>query len=314
VPIATMAEPSSGSSRQADRPPLVVVGAGAAGSGLGRALQRSGWPVDAVVCRSANHATASADVVGGGRPLSLDGLLEDRSGHDALLLLVAVPDHAVPQVAERLATRAWPAGTAALHLSGSVEVDALAPLRAAGLAVGGCHPLKSFVDPERAAASMTGTVFAIEGDELAVTLAERLASDLEGRPFRLAGGRRSQWHAAATHAANHLVALLDQSLDLAEQAGLSRDEARAALLPLLGGTLANLEHHSPSQALTGPVVRGEVDTVARHLDALTQGPADVADAYRALARRALRLAREGRDLDPARADAIARLLDDGDAS
>jgi predicted short-subunit dehydrogenase-like oxidoreductase (DUF2520 family) len=271
--------------------------------------------VDAVVCRSANRATASAEVVGDGRPLSLDGLLEDRSGGDApLLLLVAVPDHAVPQVAERLATRPWPHGSAALHLSGSVEVDALAPLRAAGLAVGGCHPLKSFVDPERAAATLAGTVFAVEGDEPAVVLAERVAADLEGRPFRLARGRRAQWHAAATHAANHLVALLDQSLDLAEQAGLSRHEARAALLPLLGGTLANLEHHPPAQALTGPVVRGEVETVARHLDALTQGSADVAAAYQALARRALRLAREGRDLDPARADAIARLLDDGDAS
>jgi predicted short-subunit dehydrogenase-like oxidoreductase (DUF2520 family) len=309
-----MAEPSSGSSKQADRPPLVVVGAGAAGSGLGRALQRSGWPVDAVVCRSANRASASAEVVGDGRPLSLDGLLQEQCGGGARLLLVAVPDHAVSEVAERLATRPWPRGSAALHLSGSVEVDALAPLRAAGLDVGGCHPLKSFVDPERAAATLAGTVFAVEGDEPAVVLAERLVEDLEGRPFRLAGGRRAQWHAAATHAANHLVALLDQSLDLAEQAGLSRDEARAALLPLLGGTLANLEHHPPAQALTGPVVRGEVETVARHLDALTMGPADVADAYRALARRALRLAREGRDLDPARADAIARLLDDGDAS
>ena len=303
-----MAESTSASSRQADQPGLVVVGAGAAGAGLARALGLAGWPLDALVCRSASRAAERRQIVGSGRPLSLDELLAETGDGDPRLLLVAVPDRSIGELATRLAGRDWAQGSVALHLSGSVEVQALNPLRERGLSVGGCHPLKSFVDPARDAATLRDTVFALEGDPAALALAERLANTLGGRPFRLAPGRRAAWHAAASHAANHLVALVDQALDLAEQAGLSRDHARAALLPLLSGTLANLADRSPAQALTGPVVRGDVDVVARHLQALEALDDDLGQAYRALATRALKLARDERALPPGAADALHHLL------
>jgi len=278
-------------------PPLLVVGAGAAGTAIARAAQAAGLPVEALACRTLARARERVALAGAGRPLDLEGLLAQGAPGPALLLL-GVPDRAIAPVAARLAGRAWAPGSVALHLSGSVEVQALDPLRARGVALGACHPLKSFVDPRRDAASMAGTVAALEGDPAALQAAGALAQALGWRPFTLAPGARAAWHAGAAHAANHLVALLDQSLDLLERAGLARDAGRAALLPLLRGTLDNLAAHAPAEALTGPVARGDAEVLRRHVAALRDAAPDVRAAYGALATRALALARQ-RGLPPA---------------
>jgi len=277
-------------------PRLFVAGAGAVGAALAAALHRQGWPLAEVACRTEARSRRQLERILAGRPpgaptaaaAALDfAALSDPgrpTGTGPALLLVAVPDRALPEAARALARRAWPEGSVALHTSGAVEVEALAPLRARGLAIGGLHPLKSFVDLERDAAGLSGVIMAIEGDPPALALAERVAEALDARPHRLAPGARPAWHAAASHACNHLVALTDQALDLLAAAGLERDAARAALLPLQRGTLDNLAAYAPAEALTGPIVRG-------HLAALAAAPPDVALAYRALGRRAVELAR-----------------------
>lgn len=301
----------SASSTQAE-PALVVAGAGAAGTGLAAALHELGWPVAVLACRTTERASARVALVGAGRGLTLAQLHHDDCLPAApLLLLLTVPDARIAELAEQLSRRSWPAGSVALHCSGSVELDALAPLRAAGLCVGGCHPLRSFVDPPGAAASLIGTVFAVEGDGPAHQLAHALALRLGGLPFDLKPGARAAWHAAASHVANHFVALVDQSLDLAEAAGLSRDDARAAFIPLLSGILHNLGRSTPAAALTGPVSRGDIDVVARHLAALSTLAPDVDAAYRALATRAVQLAVTGRGLSADQAQALLLMLQPG---
>jgi predicted short-subunit dehydrogenase-like oxidoreductase (DUF2520 family) len=287
-------------------PPLILLGAGAAGTAIARAARDAGWPIEAVVSRSAARAAERAALIGAGSPLTHAELLA-RGAAAPVLLLLGVPDRAIAATAQSLASRAWPPGCVALHLSGSVEVEALQPLRARGVAVGGCHPLASFVDAASGGAGAPGTVAAVEGDAPAVAVARQLAAALGWQPFALQPGRRAAWHAAASHACNHLVALLDQSLDLMQAAGLTRDQARAALLPLQSGTLDNLATREPAAALTGPIARGDVEVVRRHLRALAGAPPDVRAAYRALALRALELART-RGLPAAAADELAALL------
>src|SRR5690606_25612623 len=144
-----------------------------------------------------------------------------------------------------LARGRWPPGSVALHLSGAEDVETLAPLRAAGLAIGGLHPLRAFVDDEPGPRLLEGVVVALEGDPPALRLAEELARATGAVPLRLPPGSRAAWHAAAAHASNHLVALLDQALDLMEVAGLPRDRARTALLPLMQGALAHCAGRTP---------------------------------------------------------------------
>ncbi len=290
-----------------------IAGAGAAGTAVGRALLEAGHALGAIASRTAERAAERCALLGAGRPWTLDALADADRPLDAdgpALLLVAVPDRHLAVTADALARRRWPDASVALHLSGSAPVDVLATLRAQGCAVGGLHPLKSFVDPPDAR-PLADIVCAVEGDEPAAVVAETLAADAGGRPFRIAPGGRAAWHAGAAHACNHLVALVDQALDLLERAGLDRDAGRTALLPLLSGTVENLRRHPPGGALTGPVVRGDADVVARHLEALASAAPDVDRAYRALARRALRLAREHRGLPGELADRIEDRLSDG---
>ena len=302
------------SERAPDAPRLFVAGAGAVGGALAAALQRRGWPLVELASRSAGRARerlakieAGLPATGGAQALDFAAMCEPGrpSGSGPALLLVSVPDRALPEAAAALARRAWPAGSVALHTSGAVEVAVLAPLRAAGLAIGGLHPLQSFVDLERDVAGLPRAILAVEGDAAALALAERIARELGARAFRLAPGARPAWHAAASHACNHLVALTDQAIELLAAAGLDREAARAALLPLQRGTLDNLAAHAPAEALTGPIVRGELDVVRGHLAALAGASPDAAAAYRALGRRAVALARE-RGLP---ADVASALLD-----
>ncbi len=294
-------------------PRLCIAGAGAAGTALARALGQSGWPLGEMACRTETRAQERCALIGGGTPVTLEHLAAAGSASHAtdapVLLILGVPDRLIARTATDLARRSWPADSAALHLSGSVEIEALAPLRAAGLAVGGLHPLHSFVHPEQDSRSLAGSVAALEGDAAALALGELIAERLGMRAFRLAPGARPAWHAAASHACNHLVALLDQALDLMQSAGLPRDEARAALLPLMSGTLDHLERHAPAQALTGPIVRGDASVVERHLRALSGVAPDIGAAYVALALRALHLATSERGLDPHAAAALRAALD-----
>jgi len=292
-----------------ERLPVVLVGAGAVGAALGRAAVSAGWPLAAVVCRQAARARDRRALVGAGTPLSLTELLGSTPlpPEEARLLLLCVPDREIAPLAVRLAGRTWPPGSVALHVSGSVPVSALEPLAAAGLATGGLHPLHSFVDPERDAESLAGSVAALEGEAAALAVAREFAAVLRLQAFVLAPGTRALWHAAAAHACNHLVALVAQSLELLARAGLPEPQARAALLPLLRGTLENLAAHPPAAALTGPIARGDDAVVAGHLAALATAEPDISAAYRALAQRAFRLAVE-RGLADDRRLALAALL------
>lgn len=280
--------------------PLVVAGAGAVGTALGRALAASGWPVASVLCRTDARAGARAALVGAGRP----GVLDAWRPHAACLVLLAVPDRQIAPCAERLGALAWPPGCAALHVSGAVPVAALGPLAAHGVSIGGLHPLKSFVDPARDAATLAGTVCGLSAEGLARAQALLLCERLGARVQELDEQGRVLWHAAASHAANHLVALLDQAVAIMGAAGVPPDRARAALLPLQSSTLGNLAEHSCADALTGPIVRGDVEVVRRHVESLAGCPSDVRLAYHALGRRAAALAR-ARGLDE---ETIARLL------
>jgi predicted short-subunit dehydrogenase-like oxidoreductase (DUF2520 family) len=197
--------------------------------------------------------------------------------------LVATPDAANAETAVLLAPNLRP-GALVVHLSGACPLAELDKLHRArpDVAIGTLHPLQSLPSVELGSVRLAGSWCAVEGPESL----ERLAVTLGMRPFRVAPDDRARYHAAATIASNHLVAVLGQAARVARDAGVPAE----ALWPLVRATLDNVEAVGAPDALTGPVARGDADTVARHLDVL---PADERDAYRALAREALRLT--GRD-------------------
>jgi predicted short-subunit dehydrogenase-like oxidoreductase (DUF2520 family) len=205
------------------------------------------------------------------------------AGRDADLVLVATPDAAIADAALALAPGLRP-GALVVHLSGACTLEELDKLRAErpDVEVGSLHPLQSLPSVELGLERLPGSWCAVDGPPEV----ERLALSLGLRPFRVAPGRRATYHAAATIASNHLVALLGQAVRVADAAGVPPQ----ALLPLVRASVDNVDALGADDALTGPVARGDADTVACHLASL---PADERAAYRALAREALRLT--GRD-------------------
>lgn len=226
-----------------------IIGPGRAGAALARALTEAGWRVDGPLGRDHDAATATT-----GTPL----------------VLLAVPDGAVAEVASSLA----PGEAVVAHVAGALGLDVLAPHER----VASLHPLVALPDADLGARRLRGAWFATAGDPFVASVVDVLG----GRSFAVADADRTAYHATAAIAANHLVALLGQVERLAARV----DVPLEAYLDLARGALDDVAEVGPVQALTGPVARGDRETVARHLAAL---PEDERALYALLSAAAERL-------------------------
>lgn len=278
------------------RPSIGIIGPGRAGLGLALALRGAGLAVAGVHGRRRKSVPRGVRLSVGGMPPWLG---------EAGVVLLAVRDDALPGLVRALVRSGLARGCVFLHLSGALTSRVLAPLRARGAAVGAMHPLMTVSDePRRAAAHLRGATFAIEGDAAAVRAARRLARAVAAVPVAIRPSGKARYHAGAVFASNYLVTMLATAQAQLVAAGLSEPAARRALAPLARASLANVADHGPLRALTGPVARGDVATLRRHLAAL---PDETRRLYAAVGRATLALARRA-GLGPARAGAVERLL------
>jgi predicted short-subunit dehydrogenase-like oxidoreductase (DUF2520 family) len=232
----------------------------------------------------------------GGRPLWLDR---------ADVVLLAVRDDALDPLVRELARGSPRRSQLYLHLSGALTSRVLAPLARKGARVGSFHPLMTVArDPNQAAAQFRGATFALEGDAAAVRAGRRLTLALGGVPVVVRAAARPAYHAGAVFASNFVVAALAAAEDLLVRCGMTRRTARGALAPLARASVESAAAVGPVAALTGPISRGDVATVRRHLAALDR---DTRALYVALGRKTLALARKG-GLSAATARAVAKLL------
>jgi predicted short-subunit dehydrogenase-like oxidoreductase (DUF2520 family) len=269
---------------------FALVGAGNAGSAVARALASAGIQPALVVSRSDASATALAESLPGPpttRPLDRLGDLRDVD-----LIVVATPDSAIAETSSRIAGQLGGTGARpgfAWHLSGFLPAGALSPLQAVGLRPASFHPLQTFPDRAGGPERLRGTLVALEGDPEAVAQAESVAALLGAQTVRLAPGDKPLYHAAAVLAAGGVVALLSRAVELFSSLGIPRAQATPALTTLAAAAVEAVRARGPAAALTGPVVRGDVNTVLRELPALDLHPDD-RELYRLLARHALSLA------------------------
>lgn len=245
---------------------LVIVGPGRTGLSLGYALQQA----DAV--RELVYYGRRPDPPG--HPLFVQRLADYRFGMAPLppgteAVILAVPDDRIHEVAQELAAQGEaPPGCAALHCSGALSAEPLAALHARGYSVGSLHPLQALAHPLRGAEQLPGSSFAVSGEPRAAAVARRLVAALGGEAIEVPVARRARYHAAAALASNGLAALLASSVRLLGGVGLDDEQARRALVPLLRGSLDNLEAMGLAAGLTGPIVRGDLETVRLHLATL----------------------------------------------
>jgi len=278
----------------------LFVGPGRAGLALGHALWKSGALESLTYCGRRPEPPAYPLFVQGHARYCF-GLEAPARGTTAVFL--TVPDAVLAEMAHALAGQGdAPDGCAAFHCSGTLSGDVLAPLHARGYHVGTLHPLQALAHPLTGADRLFGSWFAVSGEPEAEAVARRLVTQLEGSPLTIPVARRPLYHAATVVASNYLPVLLALAARLLTLAGAREEEAVSALLPLMRGTLENVAELGLANALTGPIARGDLETVRLHLRSL---PEPEGRLYREFGREAITLA-EARGLA---AETVAALRD-----
>jgi predicted short-subunit dehydrogenase-like oxidoreductase (DUF2520 family) len=277
------------------------IGAGRVAQTLARAAHQAGWVVSHVASRNAQRAGALAAALPGCRAVTAEAVVADCD-----LVLLTVSDDAIESVCGALP---WRTGQAVIHCSGATEVTALRGAAQAGAATGGFHPLTVFADPVTTLASLPGCTVAIEAEGALRESLEALAADLHLDVLVLPPGARARYHAAAHYAGAFLNALLGEAVRLWASFGATEAQSLAALVPLARSTLSAAQAGGLVNSLPGVVSRGDIGTLARHLQALDTLPeSDLGALYRTLALRTLRTACAGARLDAAQVAAIESQL------
>jgi predicted short-subunit dehydrogenase-like oxidoreductase (DUF2520 family) len=250
-----------------------VVGAGRVGGAIGLALARAGYQVTAAWSRSRGGRSRAHEILGA--PI-LEPEDVARAGD---FVVVAVPDDAIVSVAKQIAPGVR-RGKHVFHTSGGTSVEALKVVRDAGAHVASLHPLMTFPGPD--ADALDGAAVAVTCEQRDRAAFYRIARAWGGRPFILDDDDKAAYHAAAVFASNYIVSSVWAANAIFKTIGVNN--AQPLIAPLLKATLENVIAKGPAKAITGPVARGDVNTVRRHIDTLKENDEPIANAYRAMAR------------------------------
>jgi predicted short-subunit dehydrogenase-like oxidoreductase (DUF2520 family) len=286
---------------EGELPRLGFIGAGVTGNAFARCLSEAGYPVVAAASRTFASAQALAARVEGCRALPAPQAVADAAD----LVLITTPDDAIEKVVAGLR---WRPDVSVAHVSGAASLDVLEAAREAGASVGSIHPLQAFADVEQAVAALPGSTFALEGEGPLLACLEGMVAALGGRWVHLRADQKVLYHAAAVMASNYLVTLTNAAADLWQGFGEDAASATRALLPLVEGAVRNLREVGLPDCLTGPIARGDVGTVRKHLAALEASAPDLLPAYRELGLLTLPVALAKGRIGQAEADALREAL------
>ncbi len=279
------------------------IGAGKTGTALAISLSRKRWPVAAVYSRSLSSAQTLAKMV----PDCLICHTAQQLVDAVDLVFITTPDDAIARVCGEVH---WRDGQSVVHCSGAHSTDLLEEARKAGATVGSFHPLQTFASADRAMENLPGSTFALEAQEPLSSTLKQLTVLLRGSFVELKPGDKALYHAAAVLSCNYLVTLVKLALDLWKDFGVSPRDATRALLPLLAGTVNNIGSIGLPGCLTGPVARGDLDTIERHLKALKAEDASLNRIYRELGLQTIPIALAKGGVDRQKADEMKALLGD----
>ena len=281
---------------------LGFIGAGTVGTALAMRLREKGYPVAAVSSRTQASARRLAEMAPGCRVHETAQGVAD----EAEMVFITTPDDAIAGVAAGVR---WHPGQSVVHTSGACSLEVLEPARKLGARVGAIHPLQTFASIQQAIENLPGSTFALEAEGELLSKLRDIAHALEGQVVELRGGDRALYHAAAVFACNYWVTLVKLAADLWGGFGVPTDQAVKALIPLLRGTLNNLAQVGLPQALTGPIARGDVGTIKRHIEALERKAPELLSTYRELGLQTLPIALAKGKVDEKRAQEIGKILE-----
>lgn len=281
------------------------IGAGTVGTALAVTLSQRGYTIPAVYSRSPASAERLAVQVKGCHVKQTGQHVVDSSD----LVFITTPDDSVAEVAAHLRWRAA-SPKSAVHCSGAASLDILEPARLEGARVGAFHPLQTFASVAQAIENIPGSTFGIEAQGDLLDTLKAMATALGGSYVELKAGDKVLYHAAAVVACNYFVTLVKLATDMWQQFGVGTPEATRALLPLIQGTVNNLKQVGLPNCLTGPIARGDMGTLRKHLEALEKHPglSGLLSTYKELGRKTIPISLAKGKITPQRAEEMGSLF------
>jgi len=254
---------------------LGFIGAGTVGTALSVRLSSKGYQVIAVSSRSQTSARKLAQAVSGCRAFNNNQDVADT----AELIFITTPDDAIASVASETQ---WHRGQSVVHCSGALSTGILESAKKLGAQVGAFHPLQTFASVKQAVENIPGSTFAVEAEEPLLSTLKDMATALDGQWIELKANDKVAYHAAAVIACNYLVTLVKLATDLWQSFNIPQSQATQALLPLIRGTIHNIDTVGIPQCLTGPIARGDIETIKKHLNALQKVAPALLSTYQEL--------------------------------
>ena len=277
------------------------IGAGRAANALAMGLQDSGYRVTSAASRTMSSAQALAQRIEGCAALEKPQDVAD----DCDLVFLTVPDNAIEAVARDVR---WRSGISVVHCSGAESASILDQAQWQGALTGSFHPMQTF--PSDAKASFSGVAFAVEGLSPLLDTLKEMACDLGGWPVEIRPEHRALYHLSGFLSCGLVTSLVDQATQLWKAMGYTKEQGLEVLLPLLKSTMESLETRGIDMALTGPISRGDVGTVKRHLDALDRYAPSLVPLYCNLALGAVTISRNKGSIDQSVETELTNLLKD----
>lgn len=277
------------------------IGAGITGTALAVTLSQKGWQAVGVYSRTLSSAQNLAKLVPDCQVCNTAQEVADA----AEMVFITTPDDVITRVCSEVR---WHEGQSVVHCSGAHSVDILESARKLGASVGSFHPLQTFAGVDQAIKNLPGSTFALEAEGPLLSTLKELAELLNGNWVVLKPGDKVLYHTAAVFVCNYLVTLVKLALDLWKDFGVSSKEATRALLPLMRGTINNIDNIGLPDCLTGPVARGDSGTIERHLNALEARSLSLLTTYKELGLQTIPVALAKGKIDEQKAKEMRALL------
>lgn len=286
---------------------IAILGLGRVGKAVGFLLRAAGYKIVAAASKSISSINEGIKYTGG-TPYTI---FSDAAAK-ADSILITTSDDAISSVCEKITKDgSIKPGKKVIHMSGVGGLDLLEAARIAGANIACIHPLQSFADVEGAIKNIPGSTFGITSDDEMKDWSVQLVKDLGGIPFFVSDTDKPLYHAAACIASNYLTTIIHMVEEIYQSLGLSHEDAIRAFWPLVKGTIRNIGEKGTVQALTGPISRGDIGTVKKHIEALHSKLPIFLNAYCILGMLTVEIGLEKKTLLPHRAEVMKDLLEGG---
>jgi len=286
------------------KPSFAIVGCGKVGKALGRQLQSAGYSLCGISTKNADSAEKAAGIVGT-KHYSINSW---EISPNADIVFITTPDGVIADICEQIARHnGFKKDAVILHCSGAHPSTILSSAHQCQAHIGSMHPLQSF-SAETSGNRFEGIVISVEGDPKAVDQASQIAGDLGANGHTIKTENKVLYHAAAVVACNYLVSLQDAAFKLMEEAGISKKDVFSVLYPLISGTLKNIEKSGTTKALTGPIARGDVETITWHIQEISKKMPEILNLYNTMGLYTIEVAKAGGTISESKAVELTKLL------